>query len=86
MMAEKLNDRINNIINDSSFNDLPFEQRKFICKFLQQHQILTLYQAITNYPDLVCGAYKAKIRNWLENCVDSYEKEYGTQKERGVEK
>ena len=41
-MAEKLEDRINNIINDRSFNDLPFEQRKFICKFLQQHQILTL--------------------------------------------
>ena len=86
MMAEKLNDRINNIINDSSFNDLPFEQRKFICKFLKQHQILTLYQAINNYPDLVCGAYKAKIRNWLEDCIDSYEKEYGTQKERGGEK
>ena len=85
-MAEKLEDRINNIINDRSFNDLPFEQRKFICKFLQQHQILTLYQAINNYPDLVCGAYKAKIGNWLENCIDSYEKEYDTQKERGGEK
>ena len=76
-MAKKLNDRINDIINDRSFNELPFEQRKFICKFLQQHQILTLYQAINLYPDLVCGAYKAKIRNWLESSVNEYEKEYG---------
>ena len=74
-MAEKLEDRITHIITDSSLNDLPFEQRNFICKLLQQHQILALYQAITNYPDLVCGSYTAKIRNWLEKCVDSYEKE-----------
>ena len=85
-MAKKLKDRINNIITDRSFNKLPIEQRNFICKFLAQHQILTLYQAINNYPELVCGAYKAKIRNWLENCVDSYEKEYVTPKERGGEK
>ena len=84
-MAKKLNERINDIINDRSFNDLPFEQRKFICKFLKQHQILTLYQAIHSYPELVCGAYKTKIRNWLEDCVESYEKEYSTPKERGAD-
>lgn len=81
-MAKKLNDRINDIINDRSFNTLPLEQRKFICKFLQQHQILTLYQVINSYPELVCGAYKAKLRNWIENCVDDYEKKYGTKERR----
>lgn len=82
-MAKKFKDRINDIINDRSFNELPIEQRKIICKFLAQHQILTLYQAINNYPELICGAYKAKIRNWLEDCVNSYEQEYGTRTQKG---
>ena len=55
-MKQSLDEEIKAIINDKSFNDLPFEQRKFICKFLAQYQILTLWQAINNYPDLVCGA------------------------------
>ena len=61
-MKQPLDEEIKTIINDNSFNNLEFEQRKFICKFLVQQQILTLYQVINNYPDLVCGAYKVKIR------------------------
>ena len=61
-MKKSLDEEIKTIINDKSFNDLPFEQRKLICKFLAQNQILILWQAINNYPDLVCGAYKVKIR------------------------
>ena len=76
-MKQSLDEEIKAIINDNSFNDLPFEQRKFICKFLAQYQILTLWQAINNYTDLVCGAYKVKIRNWLKSCVENYKKEYG---------
>lgn len=76
-MKQSLDEEIKTIINDNSFNDLEFEQRKFICKFLVQQQILTLYQVINNYPDLVCGAYKVKIRKWLKNCVEIYKKEYG---------
>ena len=75
-MKQSLDEEIKAIINDKSFNDLPFEQRKFICKFLAQYQILTLWQAINNYSELVCGAYKVKIRNWLKNCVEIYKKEY----------
>ena len=78
-MKRSLDEEIKAIINDNSFNDLPFEQRKFICKFLSQYQILTLWQAINNYPDLVCGAYKSKIRKWLKSCVETYKKEYGEQ-------
>lgn len=76
-MKNTLDEKIKEIISNNSFNDLTFEQRKFICKFLAQHQILTLWQAINNYPDLVCGAYKSKIRKWLKSCVEIYEKEYG---------
>lgn len=76
-MKKSLDEEIKAIINDNSFNDLQFEQRKFICKFLAQHQILTLWQAINNYPALVCGAYKANIRKWLKSCVETYKKEYG---------
>ena len=78
-MKTRLEEDIKAIIYDNSFNDLPFEQRKFICKFLAQHQILTLWQAINNYPDLVCGAYKSKIRKWLKSCVETYKKEYSEQ-------
>ena len=76
-MKQSLDEEIKAIINDNSFNDLPFEQRKFIGKFLSQYQIMTLYQVINNYPDLVCGAYKVKIRKWLKSCVEIYKKEYG---------
>ena len=76
-MKQSLDEENKAIINDNSFNDLPFEQRKFICKFLAQYQILTLWQAINNYNELVCGAYKSKIRKWLKHCVENYKKEYG---------
>ena len=82
-MKQSLDEEIKTIINDNSFNDLPFEQRKFICKFLAQYQIMTLYQVINNYPDLVCGAYKVKIRKWLKSCVEIYKKEYGETTEKG---
>ena len=82
-MKKSLDEEIKTIINDKSFNDLPFEQRKLICKFLAQNQILILWQAINNYPDLVCGAYKVKIRKWLKNCVEIYKKEYGETTEKG---
>ena len=82
-MKKSLDEEIKTIINDKSFNDLPFEQRKLICKFLVQNQILILWQAINNYPDLVCGAYKVKIRKWLKNCVEIYKKEYGETTEKG---
>ena len=82
-MKKSLDEEIKTIINDKSFNDLPFEQRKLICKFLVQNQILILWQAINNYPDLVCGAYKVKIRKGLKNCVEIYKKEYGETTEKG---
>lgn len=72
-----LDERIKAIVEDRSFNDLTFEQREKICKYLTQQQIQTLWQAINLYPNLVCKAYRTKMRSWLKNIVDYYEKEYG---------
>lgn len=76
-MAENWEERTKAIIQDDSFNNLPYEQRKFISKFLHQHQILTLWQAIHNYPNLICAEYKRKMSRWLHQCVAEYEKYYG---------
>ena len=76
---EKLYKRIDTILRDNSFNELPYEKRQEICKYLTQHQILTLWQAIKNYPTLVCDAYRGKIMDWLNNIVADYEMEYGEQ-------
>ncbi|MDO5845102.1 MAG: hypothetical protein Q4Q53_08165 [Methanocorpusculum sp.] len=78
-MPEKdgIEQRIQAILADRSFNDFSYEQRKMMCKYTLQQQILTLWQAVNNYPDLICAAYRKKIYAWLRNCVSDYEKEYG---------
>ena len=70
---DSLKRRVQKIINDKSFNDLPIEQRKFICKFLIQQQILTIYQCIISNDDLMCKRLKYKLSEWLKNCVQEYE-------------
>lgn len=78
-MADKdrLEQRVQAILYDKSFNDFPYEQRKVMCKYTLQQQILTLWQVVHNYPSLICAEYRKKINAWLKNCVDDYEKEYG---------
>lgn len=73
-----MEERFNAIQDDSDFNDLPFETRKMICKYTAKQQMLTLYQVLHRHGDLTTTAWRAKIRDWLYNCIRLYEREYGT--------
>lgn len=71
-----LDEKVMAITENSDFNDLPFEERKRLCKYLSQTQILTLWQVLNKYDDLVTPAWKKKVRAWLKSCVECYQKEY----------
>ena len=72
-----LEEKVMAIIESSDFNDLPFEERKRICKYLSRMQILTLWQVLNKHNDLVTPAWKKKIRAWLKSCVEDHQNEYG---------
>lgn len=72
-----LEEKVMAIIESSDFNDLPFEERKKICKYLSRMQILTLWQVLNKHNDLVTPAWKKKIRAWLKSCVEDHQNEYG---------
>lgn len=72
-----LEEKVMAIIESSDFNDLPFEERKRIGKYLSRMQILTLWQVLNLYEDVVTPAWRKKIRTWLKACVDAYQNEYG---------
>lgn len=80
-MKMSLEERISCIIDDSDFNDLPFEERKRIGKYLKERQILTLWQTLKQYPNLTTEAWRKKQRELLKGCVKAYEREYGRNKE-----
>ena len=70
-----LKEKVMAIIESSDFNDLPFEERKRISKYLSRMQILTLYQVLKKNPELTTEAWRKKIRAWLKNCVEDYQEE-----------
>ena len=72
-----LEEKVMAIIESSDFNDLPFEERKRISKYLSRMQILTLWQVLNKYSDVVTPAWKKKVRAWLTACVEDHQKEYG---------
>ena len=71
-----MEERFNAIQEDSDFNELPFETRKMIRKYTAEQQMLTLYQVLHKHGDLTTTAWRAKIRDWLNNCIRTYEIEY----------
>lgn len=72
-----LEEKVNDIIENSDFNDLPFEERKRICKYLSQMQILTIWQMLNKDKHLTTDAWRKKQLNWLKSCVESHQREYG---------
>ena len=74
---KNLEEKVTNIINNSDFNNLPFEERKRISKYMSEIQILTLWQVLTSerFKDFRCPRFNSHIRGWLENCVRDYQKE-----------
>ena len=81
---DSLKNKVQKIIDDKSFNDLPIEQRQFIYKFLLQQQILTIYNCITSNDDLMCKRLKYKLSEWLKNCINEYEKNFQQINEKGL--
>lgn len=65
--------KVNQIMEDSDFNSLPFEERRKISKYMTQQQILTLWQVIENYKDYESKVLRDKLRDWLENVIIGYE-------------
>ena len=76
-MMTTLEEKVMAIIESSDFNDLPFEERKRIGKYLSRMQILTLWQVLNKHNDLVTPAWKKKIRAWMKSCVEDHQNEYG---------
>jgi hypothetical protein len=72
-----LGGKARSIIDNSDFNDLPYDERVRIAKYTQEMQILTIIQMLNKDKELTTEAWRRKQRNWLENCVRSYEEEYG---------
>ena len=72
-----LEEKVVDIIDNSDFNDLPFEERKRIGKYLSRMQILTIWQMFLKDKHLTTDAWREKQRKWLKNCVESHQREYG---------
>jgi hypothetical protein len=70
-------EKVNDIIENSDFNDLTFEERARICKYLSRMQILTIWQMLNKDEHLTTDAWRKKQLNWLKNCVELYQREYG---------
>lgn len=51
-------EKVNDIIENSNFNDLPFEERKRICKYLSRMQILTIWQMLNKDKHLTTDAWR----------------------------
>lgn len=72
-----LEEKVNDILESIDYNDLPFDERKRIGKYMLYQQILTIKQTLLKDKHLTTDAWRKKQRSWLENCVRSYEQEYG---------
>ncbi|MBR2548748.1 MAG: hypothetical protein IKG47_00435 [Oscillospiraceae bacterium] len=72
---ESLGQIVTGIIENSDFNSLPIEERGRIRRYTREQQILTLYQVLIKDKDLTTVAWRKKIRSWLENCIDTYQRE-----------
>ena len=71
-----LEEKVRNILDGSDFNDLPFDERKRIGKYMDEQQVLTILQTLLKDKHLTTDAWRKKQRRWLENCVEQYRRNY----------
>ena len=71
-----LEEKVQNILDGSDFNDLPFDERKRIGKYMDEQQILTICQTLLSNKHLTTDAWRKKQRQWLANCVEQYRQKY----------
>ena len=81
-MADSLQEKIRYILDDSDYNDLPYEERVRIGKYKLEQQISTIYQMLRKDTEHTTESWRRKQRAWLKNCVDSYYRKYRYPKER----
>ena len=75
-MGDTLEEKVRYILDDSDFNELPYEERVRIGKYKAEQQILTLYQVLRKDKEHTTETWRRKIRSWLKGCVDTYYSEY----------
>ena len=59
-----------NELKPCPFNDLPFEERKRINYYINEHTIRTLEQVIALLGDSIGQYQKRKLRKWIFNIED----------------
>ena len=64
------------IIDNSDFNLLPSEERKRICRYITEQQILTLVQVIEKDSHITTKAWREKQIEWLRNIIKEYKSKY----------
>lgn len=74
-LDEKVRAIIGNVNDD--FLALSNEERKRICRFTSQQQILTVWQMINCDRNLTTEAWREKQRKLLETCVENHRREWG---------
>ena len=74
-----LKEKVMAILEDvgDEFNQLPYEERKRISKYMSRQQIQDIWQIMNDYDDLTTKRWKKKMTKWLRNCVLSHESEWG---------
>ena len=71
-----LEEKVTAILEDSDFNDLPIEERRRIAKYMNEQQILTIWQTLLSHKDLTTEAWRKKQRAWLNNCVEQFRRNF----------
>lgn len=75
MKKESYAVRVNRILGQSDFNDLPFEERNRICIYTTEMQVLTLFQLLNYHPELTTTAWRRHVAKWLDNALRDLEKQ-----------
>ena len=71
-----LKEKVQYILDESDFNELPLEERRRIRKYRDEQQILTICQTLEMNKHLTTDAWRKKQRQWLANCVEQYRRNY----------
>lgn len=71
-----LEEKVRAILDESDFNDLPYEERKRIGKYMHEQRILTIWQTLLNHKEHTTETWRKKQRVWLKDCVETYRRNF----------
>lgn len=84
-MGVDIHEKVRCILADSDFNDLPYEERIRIGKYVSEQQILTLYQVLCRDKENTTATWRRKMQKWLDSCIRLYNQEYMQPNEKSVD-